>query len=507
MRGELILLRPWWLLAMLPVIALCWLQFRRMRGGRAVAGWSQVVDAHLRSAILTIRPGAGKGQTALVVACATLAVIALCGPALSSVPATFLRSDAARVLVVELSPAMDATDLAPSRLARARYKLLDWLDSQVGSGETALVVYAAEPYLVAPLTTDSATLALFVPEFDTAVMPLAGNAPGPALDMAAALLDASVARHREIVWLTSGAGSGDIDAIAAEIGAAGIALSVLHFARENDQRLREALVSHGGRYALVRSDGDDLRELGATDAHGPLQSVSAPASLAPPRDLGPWFLLPLAALAAIGLRGVLPAMALCMSMSLGLNPGETRAAGIFSREAAADREAREFFAAGDFDAAAARFEDPRWRAAALYRAGRHEEAAAALEHQRGADDLYNLGNALMHLRRYREALHAFEFALEMRPDDDDFLHNRDLAKALISPPPQDDEAEGPEVSEQSSQHRPSPTAADQVSAPEREAAMLAEQWLSQLHDDPGGLLRRKLLLEHRRRHPEAGTQR
>lgn len=51
--------------------------------------------------------------------------------------------------------------------------------------------------------------------------------------------------------------------------------------------------------------------------------------------------------------------------------------------------------------------DPGWRGAALYRAGRMEEAA---EEFRAADALFNLGNAEVHTGRYAAALEAYDIA-------------------------------------------------------------------------------------------------
>jgi Ca-activated chloride channel homolog len=83
-----------------------------------------------------------------------VAAVALAGPAWNRVELPVFRSDRAMVIALDLSRSMDAQDLTPSRLARARLKILDILERRA-SGQTALVVYSANAFTVTPLTTDA----------------------------------------------------------------------------------------------------------------------------------------------------------------------------------------------------------------------------------------------------------------------------------------------------------------------------------------------------------------
>src|SRR5690606_33911439 len=86
------------------------------------------------------------------------------------------------VVAFDLSPAMLAADLPPSRLARARAKLATLLRERRG-GEVGLLVYADGAYTVAPLTDDAANVAVFLDALAPDIMP---GAPGEA-DAAAAI--------------------------------------------------------------------------------------------------------------------------------------------------------------------------------------------------------------------------------------------------------------------------------------------------------------------------------
>lgn len=79
--------------------------------------------------------------------------------------------------------------------------------------------------------------------------------------------------------------------------------------------------------------------------------------------------------------------------------------------------------------AALLFDDPVWRGAAEYRAGRYQRAAAAFSEAEDAMSLYNLGNAQAQIGEWAEARRAYQAALRLEPAHDDALHNLELVTA------------------------------------------------------------------------------
>lgn len=53
-----------------------------------------------------------------------------------------------------------------------------------------------------------------------------------------------------------------------------------------------------------------------------------------------------------------------------------------------------------------------------------------------ADALYNLGNALVGAQKYPEAVKAYKSALNLHPEQRDYLHNLELALRLMKKPPE-----------------------------------------------------------------------
>ena len=94
-----------------------------------------------------------------------------------------------------------------------------------------------------------------------------------------------------------------------------------------------------------------------------------------------------------------------------------------------DQQAYRAFEAGDYETAADRFANPMWRGAALFRQGEFERAAGVFAGYDTADAAFNRGNALVMLGTYDEAVASYERALELRPDWEPAIVNRDIALA------------------------------------------------------------------------------
>lgn len=502
--ADFTLLRPWWLLALLPCWALAWTVARTPRA--AFGNWTGVVDADLLPHLVDPAHTGRRGAVRILIAVGlTLTIIALAGPALEGRTDVALRSDAMRVLVADLSPALEDAHDGASLVEALQVELLDLL-ARMPEGQTALIAYADEPYLLAPPTTDSATLRMLVTELAPDALPVAGDRPERALRMAANLLARNGAATRDVLWLsTGGAASAPSLQTVAELQAEAVRVSLLRLGAENDARgaLHDAILASGGLDLARRTDDHDVSALLAhLDRASTLRQERIPTR-STPRELGPWLLALLLPLAALAFRrGVFTLLA-----ALLLTPPPAANAGDFADWwQIPDQRAMETLRSGAAETAATRFTDARWKAVAHYRAGAYTNAAALLEPFDDADSLYNRGNALARLQRLDEALQAYDAALRRRPDDADILHNRDLVRELMKrpPPPQSGQGE-PGTPPPAPRNAPS-AASPPPPAPvarrdmhEQEAESLAEQWLRRVPDEPAGLLRRKLELEHRRR--------
>ena len=162
-------IRPWWLtgLPIAVLIPLLWRIYRRPSGD-----WSKVCDAHLLRWLSVGNQASSPGWKGCALAALVLAVsaLALSGPSWQQLPDSSYSSHDARVLVLDLSKSMLAEDLRPNRLTRARYRLMDMLES-MREGQMGLVAYAGDAYVVSPLSSDMNTIANMLPAHQPDILP------------------------------------------------------------------------------------------------------------------------------------------------------------------------------------------------------------------------------------------------------------------------------------------------------------------------------------------------
>jgi Ca-activated chloride channel family protein len=443
-------LRPLWLLALIPLLVALWYWRRRKRGE---GDWARVCDDTLLPHLLVGTPGrAGNPGWWLGAAAGTLAILAAAGPAWERRQMPAFRNQSALVIALELSPAMDAADLQPSRLTRLRYAVTDLL-KQRKDGQTALIVYGGDAFTVTPLTDDVDTIDAQLPALSSDLVPATGRDAGRALALAARLLRDGGFGRGDILLATVQADPG-ADALAAKLRGEGFRVSVLGVGTEagapvplRNRGFRRAV---GGEIELSRLDSSALRKLAeqgggryfelsagaaATDALASFFEQSARRNegreaamkLALWEDRGPWLLLLLLPLAALGFRrGWLAVLVFALPL-----PRSAQALDWQGLWQTPDQRAAEAFHAGRFEQAAGGFRDPAWKGAAEFRAGKYEEAAKSLESLDTADAAYNRGNALARAGKLADALEAYDRALRLDPGNEDARHNRDVVEAAL----------------------------------------------------------------------------
>ncbi|MGI9232339.1 MAG: VWA domain-containing protein [Woeseiaceae bacterium] len=442
-------LRPAWLLVV-PLVVFVAVLLGRGRLGPG--NWRDVIDPALMPYVLSRAPGRGLDHRWWLLGLGgVMAVVALAGPAWERIEQPVFRAEQALVVALDLSRSMDAQDVAPSRIARARLKILDMLERRK-SGQTALVVYTANAFTVTPLTTDTDTVAALVNSLSTDIMPSRGSYPEVGIEKGRQLLEQAGVAYGEVLLITDGGSSAAAEKAARELKAAGYSLSVMGvgtldgapipratggFVTDNrgqiavprleQSALRKLTVAGGGRFAVLSTDDRDLDFL----LSGEMTSVSSASdeSLATDqwREEGPWLLLLLLPIAALAFRRGWVLVVLLVVLPL---PQDAQASLWDDLWENKDQQAKKLLEQGSPEDAAALFEDPEWRAVARYRGKDYAGSAAGFAESGDARNLYNLGNAMALQGEFDSAIDAYEQVLEMRPDDEDAAYNLDLVKSL-----------------------------------------------------------------------------
>lgn len=458
-------LRPAWLLALLPLLLAVWRLYRKRYGAGSL---DRICDSELLPYLLIDRPGAEQRRLGpwLLALGGSLAVIALAGPVWERLPVPVFRNEDALVIVLDLSTAMDATDLKPSRLDRARYKMTDLLRRR-RDGQTGLVVYAGDAFTVTPLTQDTATIASQMGALSTELSPVQGQRVDAGLAAAVRLLKQAGVRIGHVLLITSDADASIALDAAQRVTEAGYRLSVLGIGTEaggpvprgrkglwkdasgnilvpklNPGVLREIAEQGGGLYRTVSADTSDIDRLAgffeASTGHA-RDSSESQARLEQWIERGPWLVLALLPIAALafrrgGLLIILPWLVLL--------PGRSDAFEWQDLWSKPDRRAEKQFNDGQYEGAARTFADPAWQGAAWYRAGNYQEALQAMKDLDSADGWYNKGNALARLGQFAEAIAAYGKVLEQDPTHADAKYNKELLEQFMKKKKQEKQGEG-----------------------------------------------------------------
>jgi Ca-activated chloride channel family protein len=468
--AEFHFIRPYWLLAMLPTIVIVGLM---LRNKLSHGNWSAVCDAELLPYLLQEK-AVNKSRGPLTVgAMATfLAIVALAGPTWQRVPSPVFRNESALVIALDLSRSMDATDIKPSRLIRARYKIADIL-KQRKDGQTALLVYSGDAFTVTPLTDDTETIDSQLTALTTDIMPSEGNNAGIVLEKAVDLFKQAGLQNGQILLVTD---SVDADKTQSAIKALGnYSLSILGvgtadgapvavpeggFLKDGQGSIVIPKLNAGDLAKLARLGNGVYQTITANDAdiQALLSVVDKPEQqqgkenknllLDQWEDKGPWLLLLVLPLAALSFRKGLLCVALVLLLPLPKNSYAFEWQDLWQNK---DQQAEQAYKNNQFEQAAKLFENPSWKAAANYKAGAYNKALENLvpkQDEKNATVFYNQGNALAKSGQLEPAIKAYEKALALNPDDNDAKYNKELVEKALEKQKQEQKKEDQQKNDQ-----------------------------------------------------------
>lgn len=197
--GGMILLRPWWLAALVPLLALtAWTLRRRPDAG----GWQRVMPPPMLAAMQALGHLGGlpaRWHGLLAPAGLLALVLGLAGPALPRAGAPVLAQTDAAVIAIDLSPSV-ATGPA---LAEAQWAAAGLVQGLAGR-PVGLILYGGEAFAAAAPTADGETLETLIAVLDAETVPAPGSRPAAALGLAGQMLDGL--RRADLVLISDGGG-------------------------------------------------------------------------------------------------------------------------------------------------------------------------------------------------------------------------------------------------------------------------------------------------------------
>ena len=467
--SQLHLLRPLALLGLIPaLIAVVLAQWRK----RSAGNWEKIINPALLPYLMQGETSKKQRGMIWVLLAWMIACLALAGPSWQKLPQPVHKKDAALILIMDLSPSMLAEDVKPSRLERARFKLIDILKNR-SEGFSALVVYGGAAYTLTPLTEDSNTIVSLVPVLHPALLPEYGSNTEDAIETALELAVNGGYQQGDLLLITDEVSRSAFNTIQSMMSKAGkFRLSVLGvgteqgapiptgasgFAKDRNgaiiipklspASLQMLAQNNGGIYAGMSADDSDIEALLATTEElFPDATKELERSFDLWDDQGFWLAFLLLPIILLSFRKGNIAIMLLAPV---LFSDPASALGWQDLWKTADQQASEAMDSGDAATAQSLFKDSQWRGSAAYKAGDYESAISDYLDFDSADSHYNRGNALAHSGDLDGAIEAYDQALAMNPDMEDAQANRELLEQLKQQQEQQQEQQDSENSEDS----------------------------------------------------------
>ncbi|MGI2001833.1 VWA domain-containing protein [Shewanella frigidimarina] len=447
-------IRPEWLLGFIPVLILSALFWRKHSQQSA---WKQYIAPHLSQLLISQTVEKSHQPKWLLIACWIVAVIALSGPALNKQNLPVFATEQGRVLIMDMSQSMYATDLSPNRLSYAKFRATDLLN-ELKEGETGLIAYAGDAYTISPLTRDSDTILNLLPTLSPDIMPTKGSNLAAALSLAEKLLAQGGHVSGDIIVMTDGIYAQQFNQASNALNSR-YRLSIMAFGSKQGAPIRladgqllrdssnEVVVAktdygllqkltqqHQGILVPAQTDGSDVSTLTnwlATDGKATETELAGETW----QDLGPYLamllIIPMLMSFRQGLLTLMlsPSLLFATAMTFSLANSQPAQASVWKDLwKTKDQQAQSAFEQGEFSQAAETFENPQWQASAQYKAGNYQQALEGFEQDSSAQGLYNQGNALMQLEDYQEAINRYQQAIDLQPSFTEAQQNLEVAK-------------------------------------------------------------------------------
>ena len=448
--SEFHFLRPLALLGLIPALLIvAFTQWRK----RSAGNWEKIINPELLPFLMQGDNAKKQRGIYAVLAAWIITCMALAGPTWQQLPQPVHKKDAALILIMDLSPSMLAEDLKPSRLARARYKLIDILKTR-SEGYSALVVYGGEAYTLSPLTEDSNTIISLVPTLQPSLLPVYGSNTEEAVETALQLAINGGYQQADLLLITDGVASQAFGTVQSMISKAGkFRLSILgvgtkqgapiptgsgSFVKDSNGAILIPKLSPASLQMLAQNSGGSYRTLSADDSDisallDVTEGLFPDASKELERDFdlwddqGFWLIFLLLPILLVSFRKGNIAIILLAPM---LFPDSAAAFGWKDLWQTADQQANKALQAGDIETAQALFKDSQWRGSAAYKAGDYKTAIDDFLLIDSADSHYNRGNGLAQSGDLDAAIDAYNQALKLQPGMADAKANKELVEQL-----------------------------------------------------------------------------
>lgn len=428
--AEFTFLNPYWLLGLIaiPFVLLINQKFRAKKSALIAPHLAKMLGKTTQS-----KPYFTIWGLAWAIAC-----VALAGPSWQSNTRPSFELSQNRMLVLDMSRSMYASDIKPNRLTQTRYKALDLLPKWK-EGATGLIAYAGDAYSLSPLTTDASTLAGIIENLSPELMPFQGSNLPAAIELALSQFSQAGANQGDIVVLADDLDDSELARSLNLVKGKNIRVSVLAIGTANGapialpdgsllkttqgstvvakthlKNLQALANKTGGMFVPIQHNNRDVDSIAAytNNTGNNLAAKQNQEVKTDSRLNGGFWLLPLLLLPTVFLfrRGVIWVFVAAL-LPMTWTPGAQ--ANPFLN---ADQQAANLYKQGEYEQAKNLFTDPSWQGAASYQTGDYEAAIKAFSNDPSQTGRYNLANSLAQNGQLEDAAEQYKKLLKENPD-------------------------------------------------------------------------------------------
>ena len=449
-------MRPLWLIGLL-ALPLVWLSLRRFN--YPSGDWGKSIDPALLAHLTPDNTNSSENKKNWPpIAIIFLTIIALAGPSWERKPTPVAQLQDDLIVILDLSISMLASDIAPSRLVRAKQKLQDLLALR-SEGNTSLIVFSGDSHAVTPLTDDINTIKSSLEAVDPFIMPVIGSRPDLAVKESVKLFEQNGSRSGRIILIADGITKPQISRINETLSSHRISLSVIAVGTKEGAPINipgKGYFKSQGEVVIPQTPLDLLNQL-ATQNQGLMHELSLDDSDLHYLDVSGKKLRETKAKSEhensaktfdtwidagyLILFILLPVILIAHRQNTLLLTFLTTALITTSEPSYAfdlsdlfktnDQKAQELMNNDSYEEAAQTFDSAEHKAAAHYRAGNFDQANKIYSELNSERALYNQANSLAKNQKLDEALQTYKKVLELNPDHEDALFNKQLIEKLL----------------------------------------------------------------------------
>lgn len=416
----MIFLRPWFLLLFL-LIPIFYIVQKKYN---TVNPWKKLIKKDLAPFVIQNIKAKQSVKTILILPTLVwvLLTIALAGPTFKKIEVSSISSPPATIIVADLNNVSEKT------LPQLKIKILEIL-KRIKTQQVALVLFDEKGYVAVPLTQDTEIIAETVPSLHPSVLPITADKPENGFEKAIEILKNANQQSGRILFLT--AATNNIEEIQKKIKNTNYQIGILGL---NNNKIGEPVLNRSGQFKrdamgqlmLAKIDEKEWKKVGAfvnkTNNNDDVELLLDKTKESKKNtlfkqidevffgadvweDAGIWFVFLALPLCALFFRkGMFFIVVLFVS--------NIATASIWLRD---DQEAY----------------IKNKESIENYRAKNYEQALKGFQTDKSETGIYNQGNALAHLGKFKEAISQYEKVLKTNPNHKEAKFNKEYLEKLL----------------------------------------------------------------------------